>query len=182
MSKFMQLSLGPDAQTVGRALIAFFNCINADQIRPILEKHGFAKLEPDEWYSANTFLQILDELSELPGVTDNLVSIGMKISDSAEYPPEAMHMPLRQILETANSGYEMNNRGKDIGWTRTEIIDDRHVKIHSRIPWPDDFMYGSIYGLARRFLPNDGHLTVRYEDLNNRRDNGGEETVYEVAW
>jgi hypothetical protein len=182
MSKFMQLSLGSDAQTLGRALIAFFDCINADEILPVLEKHGFEKLEPEQWYSANTFLQIMDELAELPGVTDNLVSIGMKISENAVYPPEFAQMPLPKILGVANTGYQMNNRGKDIGWMRAEVIDDRHIKIHCRIPWPDDFMYGSLYGNVRRFAPKGTRFTLKYEDPKKRRDNGSEETVYDLTW
>ncbi len=49
-------------------------------------------------------------------------------------------------------------------------------------PYPDDLVYGVVFGFARRLLPPDVYFTVYYDAALPRRDEGGIETVIHVEW
>jgi hypothetical protein len=171
-----------DTEVIGQNVTAFIECSNRDAILPHLEKHGLDKIQPDKWYPLQDFLDVINDMMAAGGTTGDLVSIGMKMAETAVFPPEFDEMPLTEIMRDWNTAYELNNRGSDIGGFKVEIISDTHVKVTYRIPYPDDYNYGVFFGTAKRFLPEGTDFIVEYDADTPRRDDGGEETVVHIIW
>jgi hypothetical protein len=48
------------------------------------------------------------------------------------------------------------------------------------VPYPDDLMYGMMYGFVRRLAPaGSGHI-VAYDETITRKDQGGDYTVIHI--
>lgn len=183
MSRFQ--TLGGDAEVIGQNVIAFLECINRDNVLPYLERHGLDKIDPERWYPMQDFLDVLNDMvEENPGqsMTD-FVSIGMKLVDTAVFPPEIDALPLMEILKSWNDSYLLNNRGEGVGWMRAEVLGDTHVAMHCHIPYPDDYNYGVFFGVCRRWLPENSNFFVYYDEDAPRRDvHGADTTIIHIEW
>lgn len=176
-------TFGPDSEVYGAAMLAFVISINYTNFHTILEKYDVVHIEPEKWYPQQLWLDIFSDISSQPGASANLVSIGMKIVDTAPMPPEVQALPFKDIMLGFNQGsYLANNRGKDIGGIETQILSDQHILMIDKTPYPDDFVYGAYYAMARRFLPKGTKFTVKYEDDTPRREFGGEATRVHIMW
>jgi hypothetical protein len=111
----------------------------------------------------------------------DLVSIGMKLVDTSVAPPGADQIPFDEALAMLNMVNRLNHRNGDIGEYVIERVEDRHVRVIARVPYPDDLLYGMFYGGTRRFLPPGTHFTVSYDDAP-RRSQGGETTILHIEW
>lgn len=176
-------TFGPDAEVLGGAMMAFIESIHYTDFSTILERHNIEKIEPQRWYSQQLWLDVFTDIANQPGGSSNLVSIGMKIVETAPMPPEAAELPFTDIAMGFNEGaYLTNNRGKDIGGIEAQVVAPGHVVMIDRTPYPDDFVYGAYYALAKRYLPSGSDFTVSYDEHVPRRDNGGTETRVHITW
>jgi len=177
----------PGGEAKGGSLTATFASIRREIVEPVLRKrlaeYGFEQLEPDEWYPYQLWLDVMNDLVEQEGfASPTFVSIGLKIIETADFPPGLDELPFQEILARWDDAYLMNNRGPGIGAHRCEVVDGHHVKVIKTTPLPDDFEYGVAYGFARRFLPAGTHFTIYYDEEAARMDQGGEETIIHVVW
>ena len=163
-------------------MFPFIKSINVQNFQPILEKHGLANIEPDAWYHIDDCLALLQDISEDGNAMADFVSIGMKIAETAVFPPEFSQLSYKQIMQTWNDAYHFNNKGSDTGDILYEEVSDKHIKMIHRTPFPDDYLYGGMYGAARRFLPPGSRMTVYYDETETRRDLGGDLTIVHIEW
>ena len=112
----------------------------------------------------------------------NFVAIGAAISETAYLPPEVESMSFEQVIFAINDYYQMQHRNGDAGQISVEKVEDKHVVLYVRVPYPDDLEYGTAFGFARRFLPPNTHFIVQYDKDAVRHDQGGEETIIHVTW
>lgn len=171
----------PDTEILGQAILDFGSAIGFAKFGPILEEHGLTELEADQWYPARPWVDVLNELAEMPRSTLDFVSMGMQQMALVQWPPEFDEMSLIEILETLDDVYHMNYRGTDPGGIDVRVIDDHQVDLIIRSFEPDDLWYGNIYGLMKRFAGG-RDFTVQFVEDQPRRDEGGETTTIRVLW
>lgn len=173
----------PNAKVVGRSMLAFIQCIRRENIAPFLEVHGLTDIIPDQWYSQQTWLDVLNDLAEeSPGsAMFNFVAVGMKASETSPIPREVDALPVDQAFKLVNDAYVAQFHRGNAGEVITELVEARHLKFTVRVPYPDDLFYGSICALARRLLVGK-QFTVRYDEDKPRRDQGSEETIIHPTW
>ncbi len=175
-------TLGPDAYVLGQAMMAFIQSINFTNFQPILSRYNLAKIEPQKWYPQQIWLDVFNEINTNRNSSDNLVSIGMKVVETAQYPPEFESWSLIRQITMMGEIYVMNNRGADIGKITPEIVNDNHVIMHDSTPYPDDFVYGAYYALARRFTAPNFKFSVKFDENIPRRGQGGDATLVHIMW
>jgi hypothetical protein len=95
---------------------------------------------------------------------------------------EFTELPVPALFQTMNTAYRANARGTDPGEVKWDVINDHHVRLTVRVPFPDDEWYGVCYGYMRRFAPPGTQFTIYYDDAIPRCDLGGEVTVIHVEW
>lgn len=170
-----------DSEVIGQSILSTVECLAADMVRPHLEKNGLASVELDQWYPLQTWFDVFNDVEQDPDNMMNLVSIGMKIVETAVLPPEFDTMSFSEIINMIDAAYKMNNRGTDIGAYAGEIVGERHIKVVITAPYPDHYSYGVIYGFAQRYL-SDYRFNVHYQKDTPRREEGGEATIVHVEW
>jgi len=168
-------------ETSGSTIMPYKDAINVDNFAGIFSRHGLGEIDPDAWYPMSKMVDIFNEMSEKSQMMD-FVSLGMKMGEQLRLPPELANMSFLDLVRGLEDTYNYNNRGDDSGYIRGEIVSDNHVIIHYRCPYPDDLLYGSLYGYARRFLPNNAKFVVKYDEKAKRMEQGGRETVIHVTW
>lgn len=172
-------TFGPDAEVLGSAMLAFVESMNYGNLMVILEQHNLTTIEPDRWYPQQIWLDVFSDVAS----TEDLVSVGMKIVNTAKMPPELETLPFIEIMSNFNQGsYLANNRGADIGEIAIEVVDDNHIIMIDKTPYPDSFVYGAYYAMARKYLPKNYQFTIRYDSKVKRRSEGGTETRVHIEW
>jgi len=104
----------------------------------------------------------------------------MKIPENAIFPPNIDSVIA--ALQSIDVAYQMNHRGGEIGDYRAIVINDHNVDLICNNPYPDDFDYGIIYGMARRFCPKDLQFTVYHDNDAPCRKTGGDSCTYHVVF
>ncbi len=174
----------PGAEVLGQAASAIFNHMLGDEVMDSLRKHGVDQLKPDEWYPVDKFIEVFADWFKNPENTSNqLVSVGMAIIHNAVLPPEMESAPLIDKLILLGKLHDINHRGSgDPGRYVIEQLGEKHLKYTTNTPYPDDMIYGYIYGVAKRFLPRGTHFTVSYDPDVPRQHEGGTHTVFHLRW
>lgn len=177
------LACDSDVEVIGSAMLSIINNVQGYEIRPILDQHNLTDIDSDTWYPAQKWLDVMNDLAKKPSATTNDVAIGMKIAENVVLPPQLKSATLAQILQSWDTIYQKQHRGKNIGYKEVQKIDDTSYRVILADLYPDDLSYGVAYGFCRRFLPNGSHFTVKYENIHNRRDKGGADTtVLLINW
>jgi hypothetical protein len=174
-------TLGPDAEVYGGAMLAFVESIRFENFKPILEKHGLQAIDPQKWYPQQLWLDVFNDIVQEDDSMSNMVSIGMKIAETAVEGLTGISF-VDLMLGFGKNSYEANNRGADIGTIETRIIDDKHILMVDGTPYPDEFVYGAYYAMARRFLPAGSDFTVAYDTDEPTRNQGGAVTKVHIQW
>lgn len=165
----------PQAEVIGQVVLAFAENLEADVIQPLLPKHGLDNIDPEKWYPHQSWMNLLKELSEMPGGQSALVAFGKKVVETAAMPPELdsipkvlaalqaiHHLNLRNI--PADEGYWLEEKGENI------------IHVYHNTPNPLDSIYGFIWGLAQRFRGPNEPFSVKIVPSDHP---GG---VLEVRW
>lgn len=174
----------PDSKVIGQAIIAFSECTKADKIEPLLIKHGFTNIDPNAWYSVQTWLDILNDLTTPSN--DNpmfdFISVGMKVGEIIRLPPEYDELAfVDALIKSGGRGYYMCHQG-NVGKHSISQVSDQHIQVHINCPYPDDFMFGVYYAFAHRFKSPDKNITIAYDLSQPRRDDGGKITIINIMW
>ena len=129
------------------------------------------------------WMDVFNDIAVGKNVSSNLVSVGMKVVDTMVTPPGFDQIPFLDMLRGfGKNSYEVNNRGKHIGYIKTEVLAENHVIMYDATPYPDDFVYGAYFAMARRFLPKGTVYTVKFDESTPRRGEGGRETLVHITW
>jgi hypothetical protein len=181
-SRFYQ-TFGPDAEVLGQAMVAFVASINFNNFQHILQQHGLSDIDSSKWYPQQVWLDVFNDMVAERNASNNFVSIGMKVVETMVTPPGVEAIPFLEMMKGfGENSYRANNRGADIGYITTEVVSDNHVIMHDATPYPDDFVYGAYYAMARRFLPKGTTFIVKFDEDIPRRNYGGSETLVHITW
>ncbi len=175
-------SFDPNVEIIGRNVLGFIKSANRDNILPILEKHDLAEIDPEKWYPLQNFLDVLSDLSEQGDAMFDFVSIGIKNAETVVFPPEFEGLSFDETLALTSEMSKTLHRNGDAGYITVEKVSEKRVKYTLKMPYPDDYVYGELYGMARRFLPPGTHFVMTYDDDIPRREHGGEVTIIHLTW
>lgn len=168
----------PDAEVIGQALLAYKASNERDTYEHILDEYDLTEIDPETWYPQQLTLDIQKAIKEKSGNALALVSIGMKIIDTAAFPPMDS---LEDALEAFAASYPMNFRNQaDDDVIEAHLIEDGYAQVINRSPHSDAMVYGYVYALVRRFLPDGTHFTVKYDDpadIDTYKD-----MVFHIRW
>ena len=165
----------PHVQVIGQVLQAWVEGTHA-RIVPVLARHGISYPQENAWYAQTTALNVLREFAR----TEDLVAMGKQIINFAIFPPGLA--TVEEALHAINEAYHMNHRGGEIGYYHTRMQAPRHIVVTCKNPYPCDFDYGIILGMAQRFLPRSNTLTVKHDKAAGCRKEGENICVYHVTW
>lgn len=176
------LTCSPEVEVLGRKILSLIDNLSTEVIEPLLEKHGLDNIQPEAWYPAQDWLDVINDLFADRSWTSQFVVTGMSIAENGSISPELEDASLEQILGQWDDFYQMPHRGGDIGEVTVEKLSDTHFKTVHRHLYPDDLTYGIAYGWARRFLPEGTRFSVYYDKEVPHLDRGGTETIIHVKW
>ena len=57
-------ALCPEQEVLGIAVVSYKDAIDNDHFAPIYEKHGFANVDPKQWYSYQALLDVFNDIVE----------------------------------------------------------------------------------------------------------------------
>lgn len=170
----------PHVEVSGEAILSTVAGIGERALSDFTE-YGLGNVQAGGWYPQQHWLNLLRAVAE--GKTNSmfdLVAIGMKIPETAVFPPEIDS--IQAALHAIDVAYRMNHRNGEIGSYSCQVVNDHSIDIVCDNPYPCDFDYGIIWGMARRFRPGRAVFTVRHDDKAPCRNKGGESCTYHVTW
>jgi len=169
----------PNAEVLGQTVMAFTSNIEADAVVPILPKYGLDDVQADVWYPHQSWLNVLRDISALPGGSSTLVAFGQKVVETAAMPPDIDSIP--KILNTLNVIHHINlrNVSPEEGYA-IEVLGDKHYLVYHNTSNPNDAIYGFIWGLVARYCsPAEDFLVRQIENTKSDEQPG---SVFEVRW
>ncbi|MEP7286054.1 MAG: hypothetical protein ABI947_09830 [Chloroflexota bacterium] len=164
----------PNAEVIGRSMLSNFQNLNKDHFVPILKQHGIEEIDPQGWYSQQKWLDILKEVSETSGDgMFDFVAVGLSIAKLAPFPPQITTIDI--AFDAMAKVYQGNHRNGYVGEWVTEVSEPNKIVERVNAPYPDDFVYGVTYGIAKRFLPPGTAFTVSREIKENA-------CIFTITW
>ena len=167
----------PDSEVLGQLYLAFIQNLRAEEIQPILKKHGMEDMRGDQWYPVQTILDIYKDIIDgRENVNDELVAIGMKGVDTVPFPPEIHDIPSAINYIDQSSKLYSRNIPDDYGF-HTIVVGKKHLHVIKNHPHPTASGYGLIWAVVNRFKGADEVFTV-----NTFPDEVGKPTIFDVRW
>jgi hypothetical protein len=185
MSEFKSFS--PEVEVTGEVLMAFLAGF-PEEFRSsgfrILEKHGLADPQTNEYYTLQNLLDAMKEISDSFS-TQMLSRIGEQIALHAVLPPGIDD--LEKCLESIDVAYHMNHRGGEIGSYAYKPLGTEgglgRAAMTCLNPYPCAFDRGVIEGFAKRFKSSGSYdVVVRHDDSQPCRRKGDESCTYVITW
>lgn len=173
MQKFRASS--NDAQVSGLSLMTLFLGLLKDEYAWVLKDYGVSMDALEEWYPQQFVLNILRTIKQRVGNQLVMVSVGMTWAGDA--PSE--FDTFGEFLDVLGDIYEASsiNLGPDDALlvkqyhpfhvesvhldsqpanrqssSRQSFVAENHYEVVNSTPYPDDLIYGYLYGNARRYL------------------------------
>lgn len=172
------VTFDPNVETKGAAIMSTIAGLG-DEAIPILEGFNLYPIDPENWYSQQTFLNALKQFSDTNYM--NEVAIGMKIPDHAAWPPSIT--TVHDALESINVAYQMNHRGGKIGGYYYTKTGDQSGTMIGENPYPSDFDYGLIYRVVQKFRdPSSRKILVIRDEDQPTRQKGADSCTYHIEW
>ncbi len=163
----------------GAAILSYVAALG-ETILPVLAKYGITHPHANGWYPQQAWLDAFRDIAYGDfNTTLDLVAIGMKIPESAVWPPAVQ--TLEDALFSIDVAYHINHRHGKIGCYRAMAVDDRHIEMFCENPYPCDFDFGIIYGTAKLYAISQGY-SVEHDNTAPCRKKGGEYCIYHVQW
>lgn len=124
-----------------------------------------------EWYAFDLWLNLLKEISAKTGL--DMVSLGMRAAERLVLPPwiENLSAALFQVEEV----YRRAHRGSECGEVFARVVHGRHIRFTVRTPYPEEFIFGLVWGIAQRYAPENNRLEL----TRHSADRG---TTFDVRW
>lgn len=155
MKKYVASSA--NAEVLGAALQAYNESFLKEDFEAVLKRYDLTEIDSEKWYPQQLTLDIQHEIKKSASGSNLLSSIGMKIIDTAKFPPMES---LEQALDAFASSYPMNFRNQsDTDVIRAEVVTSKQFQVINQSPHSDDMIYGYVYAMVRRF----GSQNLRYK-------------------
>lgn len=171
----------PDAEILGQAFGGIIASKYRGDFEDLIAKHGIDKIDPQKWYPLERAFAFFRDLVAKGNTIISLVSIGIEIFEQAGLPDEVDSIPAGLHLLQAVNDINVRNMPPEDGYD-VEELSDRHYRVVDRTAWPHDLIYGYLYGIARRFKPEDGHPIVERVAYMNEENPNASGAIYEVSW
>ena len=149
------------------------------------------KIEIDGWYPQEQWLKAFDKIAQGIG-NFTLKQIGLKIPENAKFPPWVKDID--SAIKSIDIAYHMNHRKKGavmfdpntgkmlegIGHYGYERIKGKNMIVSEcRNPYPDDFDFGIISTMAKKF---EIKANVVHDDSKPCRKNNADSCTYIITW
>jgi hypothetical protein len=162
-------SFDPEAQVSGQSMLGFHQAIDRDILDPLLKKYELVNIQPEQWYLLQSWLNVLSDIDEQQGAYNTMLTfsdIGQKVGAGLLL-PTAMIVEIGLVEFSKRFGEQnyLDNHQGNVGSYVVEKAADNHIIFNLRTPYPPDFWYGLLYGIARRFSKS---FNVQYEDIAMR--------------
>lgn len=183
MTRFQTFT--PDMEVWGQVMMSFANATRAENIIPYLKKHNLFPIDPDRWYLAQPFLDVLHDIYEVDKTesVSDFVSIGLRISEEVLFPEDYDQYSFEEKMMIWDGVYQANHRGSMVGGIESELVIPGHIRYVLNTIYPDDLNYGVLYGIVRKHIPANTQFTVSYDESESpRSDNGGDFSVFDLKW
>ncbi len=167
----------PHAQVLGAGMSAIFNHYRREAVLASLKTHGLDYLEPDEWYEVDKFIEVFAEWHHLPAFTTNYVSVGMALIYHMEALDELDAVDPLQKLLLLGDLHVAQHRAGEVGRYKVTQLTERHIVYEENMVWPDDLIYGYIYGATQHILRDQTSFVVTYDEKHQRQEYGGQSTL-----
>ena len=156
-----KFSTASNEEVYGPAMAALFNNIHASDIHSLLEKHNISKADLKDWISLQRIMALYEDMDNREDISRNYVALGIQTIDEIPYPPgtDTVEKALK-ALEAAYQKSHRNHRPNE--GTKIIFKSPQQAVIVFNAPYPDDIMFGYVWGTIRRFLPVDARFSVRY--------------------
>jgi hypothetical protein len=171
----------PDSEIIGLSLLSLEQSSELEEFVDLLEKYRLRGIQPDKYYKMATVVEYYREVMQRPNASTNLVSMGINAYKNFALPEGVTTIEqglrlLQQLLTT-------NTRGEPSidSWFEFELVEDRHIRLIERTPFPHDVLYGFIYGIARRLSPEGTRAVVKRTYLNEA-DPDADGGIYDITW
>ncbi|MEM9955606.1 MAG: hypothetical protein AAF846_28650 [Chloroflexota bacterium] len=176
---YPKYQVNDEAELQGMALQLLMASKNLYDFEDLVQKYEYDEVDPEGWYSFQTTLDFLKELTERHNSTQNMVSIGMKLYDVMPLPPEAK--TIEDGLHLFNSMNKVVQRGvmPERDWYTVEVIDDTHITFTDTGVYPHDLVYGEVYSVAKRLRP-EGKVPVVTREYMNEDDPDSDGAIYHI--
>ena len=160
----------------------------------LLDQVGLKDVKDDmnAWYSQTLWLEAFQLIAEKTGAK-TLYAIGLKIPESAEFPPDIDTVP--KALSSIDVAYHMNHRSsggevlfnpatgkmlEGIGHYVFNTIDDNSGIMVCENPYPDEFDRGIVYAVAKKFAGTFAKVDI--DSSKPTRSGGADSTEMLVKW
>jgi len=172
----------PNTEVTGKYLLAHTTHMNHDIVRPFLVEHGLGAIDSMEWYALSMWMDVLNDLMYHGHRWSDWVSLGMRMADAGLLIPQTDNTTFEDAIRNLNYTYQLNHRGDNIGRYDATLTEENHLVVNATVAYPSDEVYGIVYGLARRYLPNGSQYSVEYDDYAPLKEYGGDGTIIHVGW
>ena len=173
------IAAAPQAEVSGQSVLAFSENLESCHITEILPRHGFGRIEPQEWYPQQCWMDVLQEISTWPDASPMLVAFGRKNVENAAIPAEINDVPKMLSLLHKIHHQNLRNIPDDEGFCIKQLS-EKHFYIYHNTPNPDSAVFGFLWGLAARFKKADERFMVRMIPNPNPEEEPG--TIFEMRW
>jgi hypothetical protein len=170
----------PDAQVIGFTFKPYLHSLRAEDIAPLLAKHGLPSIDPNQWYPMQRALDIQKDISNAnENVSEILVAAGIQFARDWALPPEtktisdALHM-VRQLSSKVDRCVP-----EGFGFTIQEVS-EKHIRMFHNTPYTDDSVYGLLWGLVKRLKPDGAMFVVSIIDNPDPENYPG--TCFDIKW
>jgi hypothetical protein len=170
-----------ESEVQGKLILSALRRLSSYSIVPLLARHDLDKVEPEVWYPFQMWLNIVSDISTNGLARCDTLSLGSAVAEALPLPAEFDKMTFTSALKEMAHIYQTVHRGGNCGHITALEGATREIRFETCTPYPDDFIYGLILGMARRFAPNSIHFTAKFDDDTLRRDQGGQRTVVSVV-
>jgi hypothetical protein len=172
----------PNAEVSGAIMSAIFNHYRRDEVLESLQKHGLDYFDADKWYPVDQFINLLAEWSKMPSFMSNLVSVGMAMIYHVDTPDNMDSLSSVDKLLMLGDLHLSQHRNGDVGAYVVNRVGEKAICYTETLIWPDDMIYGYLYGAAQRYLGYGVHFTLAYDSSHIRQDMGGQSTILNLKW
>lgn len=171
----------PGAEVSGAIMSAVFNHYRRDEVIDSLTAHELDYFDADKWYPVDQFVDLLKEWSLHPSFTSNYVSVGMAMIYHIELSDDLQALDSVAKLLKLGEFFMAQHRGQGIGAFSAEAVSPSAIVYTESTVWPDDIIYGYIYGAVQRYLGLGKHFVLSYADDHQHQDKGGSSTVLHLT-
>lgn len=172
-------SLG--ATVSGAIMSAIFNHYRREDVIDSLRAHNLDSFDAEGWYPVDQFIDLLAEWAREGAAMTNYVSVGMAMIYHLDLPDEIEDLSSIEKLRRLGEFFMARHSGPGTGQFTAKAHETTITYTESTV-WPDDIIYGYIYGAAQRYLGRGTHFVLRYAEGHQRQEMGGASTVLHLDW